>query len=70
MHFLSSSPYLLFSTWFTVSRMNLDGSGYTVLVDSASNVGPQAVGYHLRYTHKYSSFCFMAVSNSNFVYAG
>ena len=46
----SSTPYLLFSTWSTVSRMNLDGSGYTVLVDSASNVGTHAVDYHLRYT--------------------
>ncbi|CAI8037175.1 hypothetical protein GBAR_LOCUS20796, partial [Geodia barretti] len=26
--------------------MNLDGSNYTVLVDSSDNVGPQAVDYH------------------------
>ena len=39
----SSTPYLLFSTWSTVCRMNLDGSGYTVLVDSASNVGTHAI---------------------------
>ena len=45
-----SDPYLLFSTWFTLSRMNLDGSNYSVLVDSATNVGIQAVDYHLRYT--------------------
>ncbi|CAI8022715.1 hypothetical protein GBAR_LOCUS13318, partial [Geodia barretti] len=38
-------PYLLFSTWFTVSRMNLDGSGYTELV--SGSVGAQAVDYHL-----------------------
>ena len=43
----SISPYLLFSTWFTVSRMNLDGSNYSVLVDPGS-VGPQAVDYHWR----------------------
>ena len=42
------TPYLLFSTWFTVSRMDLNGSNYEVLVDSATNVGPQAVDYHLR----------------------
>ena len=39
--------YLLFSTWFTVSAMNVDGSDYSVLVDSGS-VGPQAVDYHWR----------------------
>ena len=38
-------PYLLFSTWFTVSRMNMDGSGYTTLVNTG--VGPQAVDYHM-----------------------
>ena len=43
----SISPYLLFSTWFTVSCMNLDGSNYSVLVDPGS-VGPQAVDYHWR----------------------
>ena len=40
-------PYLLFSTWFTVSAMNVDGSDYSVLVDSGS-VGQQAVDYHWR----------------------
>ena len=49
MSLFNSPPYLLFSTWFTVSHMNLDGSGYEVLVDSSSNVGPQAVDYHWRY---------------------
>ena len=43
----SISPYLLFSTWYTVSRMNLDGSNYSELVDPGS-VGPQAVDYHWR----------------------
>ena len=47
----SSEPYLLFSTWFTVSRMKLDGSDYTVLVDSLGNVGKQAVDYHLGYIY-------------------
>ena len=41
------NPYLLFSTWFTVSSMNVDGSNYSELVDSGS-VGPQAVDYHWR----------------------
>ena len=44
-HNYSPEPYLLFSTWFTVSRMNLDGSGYTELV--SGSVGAQAVDYHL-----------------------
>ena len=48
MSLFNSPPYLLFSTWFTVSHMNLDGSGYEVLVDSSTNVGPQAVDYHWR----------------------
>ena len=38
----------MFSTWFTVSRMDLDGSDYSVLVDSTTNSGLQAVDYHLR----------------------
>ena len=41
------NPYLLFSTWFTVSAMNVNGSDYSVLVDSGS-VGPRAVDYHWR----------------------
>ena len=32
-----------------MSRLNLDGSEYSVLVDSSENVGPQAIDYHLRY---------------------
>ena len=45
------APYLIFSSWFTVSRMDLDGSNYEVLVDSAANVGPHAVDYHWRYNY-------------------
>jgi hypothetical protein len=44
----SPQPYLVFSTWFTVSRMNLDGSDYSVLVDSSDNSGPRSVDYHWR----------------------
>ena len=44
----SPEPYLLFCTWFTVSRMDLDGSDYSIVVDSSSNVGPIAVDYHWR----------------------
>ena len=55
MSLFSTPPYLLFSTWLTVSHMNLDGSGYEVLVDSSSNVGPQAVDYHWRYV--LASYC-------------
>ena len=49
-----SDPYLLLSTWFTLSRVNLDGSNYSVLVDSATNVGIQAVDYHQRYPDNYN----------------
>ena len=40
-------PYLLFSTWFTLSSMSVDGSDYSELVDSNST-GLQAVDYHWR----------------------
>ena len=44
----SPDPYLLFSTWFTVSRVNLDGTGYTELVNTPGSVDhPRAVDYHL-----------------------
>ena len=52
----SPQPYLLFSTWFTVSHMNLDGSDYSVLIDSSSSVGPQAVDFHFRYIIIYFGF--------------
>lgn len=44
-YYLHSPPYLLFSTLETLSRMNLDGSDYSVLVDNAESV---VVDYHLR----------------------
>ena len=46
--YTSPQPYLVFSTWFTVSHMNLDGSDYSVLVDSSDNSGPRSVDYHWR----------------------
>ena len=48
-----SFPYLLFSTWFTVSRVNVDGSNYSVVVDDTTFIahisGIDGVDYHWRY---------------------
>ena len=41
-----SPPYLVFSSWYTVSRVNLDGTGYEELV--GGSIGKQAVDYHWR----------------------